>query len=390
MTDRDGTARDGLTVLHCRASFSRHGPEQALDQLAPALRRQGVESRVLALYRPPEDGPAVHPWVADIRAAGLEADQIADPGPLSLGVARRLRRRIIKSGADILHTHDYKTNVFGGLAARRADRSIPWVATVHLHTTTSRRLRLYRALDLFLLRLADRVITVSRDQRRSLLARGLDRRRVVLIPNVIDAASYSAAAAERNAARASLGLSRDAPVVLTVGRLTEQKGLDDLLSALVTVREARPDARLLIAGDGPDRESLEQQARGQGLGGTVTFLGYRDDVPSLLAASDVFALASRAEGLPMALLEAMALGVPAAVTAVGGVPDVVRDGVTGLLVPPGDPDALAHRVLELIGDAEMARSIGAAAQQSVRRSYAPDHAARLLAATYRAVLAEQT
>lgn len=387
--DSSDNTRTGLTTLHCRASFARHGPEQALDQLMPALREQGVEPMVLAFYRAPNDGPAMNPWVADMRARGITAHQLPDPGPLSIGVVRRLRRRVKDSGADILHTHDYKTNVLGGLAARRADRSMPWVATVHLHTTTSRRLRLYRALDLFLLRLADRVITVSRDQRRILLERGVDRRRLVLIPNVIDADSFAAQAGDRLAARAELGLRPDNVVAVLVGRLTAQKGVDWFLTAASAVHEVMRESRFLIVGDGPERLSLEAQAAALGLGEVVLFLGYRDDVPTLLAASDVFVLSSRSEGLPLALLEAMALGVPPVATRVGGVPDVVRGEQTGILVRPGEPLALAEGMLKLMEDGDAARRLGDEARRHVRRSYGPKQAARRMATAYRAVLAER-
>jgi glycosyltransferase involved in cell wall biosynthesis len=381
--------RRPLTVLHCRASFARHGPEQALDQLLPALREQAIEPRVLALYRAPTDGPATHPWVTGMRAAGFVADQVPDPGPLSLGVVRRLRRRVMDSGADILHTHDYKTNVLGGLAARRAEKSMPWVATVHLHTRTTRRLRIYRALDLFLLRLADRVITVSRDQRRMLLERGVDRRRLVLIPNVIDASGFAASAGKREDTRAALGLLPEVPVAILVGRLTAQKAVDCFLTVASAVSDVRPDARFLIVGDGPERPALDAQTDALGISDNVLFLGYREDVPSLLLASDVFVLSSLAEGLPLALLEAMAVGLPVVASRVGGVPDVVRGGENGILVRPGMPLSLAEGMLELMEDPEQARRLGEAGRQHVCRSFGPSQAARRMAAVYRTGLAER-
>lgn len=381
--------RTSLNVLHCRSSLARHGPEQALDQLLPALKAHDIQPSVLALYRVPSDGPEVHPWVTYMRDSGLSARQIPDPGPLRVGVVRRLRREIEGIGADVLHTHDYKTNILGGLAARRTDRSVAWVATVHLHTTTTGRLRMYRALDLFLLRLADRVVTVSREQRRLLLQRGVDRRSLVLIPNVIDADAYAAEARPRRATRAGLGIEDDTFVVLLVARLTSQKGADLLLTAASAVTNVRQDTLFLIAGAGPDRSDLEAQAAALSLTHVVRFLGYRTDVPSLMSAADVIAVPSRAEGLPLVVLESMAVGRPVVAARVGGVPDVVRHGETGFLVPPDAPLPLAERLLELLEDHAARADMGAAGARVVRSQFGPDHAARRLAAVYRTVVAER-
>lgn len=378
-----------LRVLHCRSSISRHGPERALLELLPALEGRGVHVELLALYRAAAGGPTEHPWVREATAMGLTANQLADPSALSVRVVRRLAWRLRRSGAGVLHTHDYRTNILGGLVARRVEGTVPWVATVHLHTTATRRLRLYRAVDLFLLRLADRVITVSRDQRRLLLRRGVDRRRLVLLPNVIDADAFAAGAAPRHATRAALGIGPRVPVVTLVGRLSPQKGVDVLVDAAPRLLAAVPDALFLVAGGGIAKEALEARARGAGLDGRFRFLGYRSDVASLLAASDVVAIASRSEGLPLVLLEAMAVGRPVVATAVGGVPDLVRDGEHGWLVDPDRPAALARALETALLDEAAARARGEAASRQVRLMCAPDRAARRLAEEYRAVLAER-
>lgn len=244
-----------MCVLHCRSSATLYGPERSLLLLVKPLAERGVDTRLLALYRRAASDPEVHPWIASARAAGVQAEQVLDPGLFSLGVVRRLSHRVGSAGADILHTHDYKTNILGGLAARRPDRALPWIATVHLHTGTSRRLRMYRTLDLFLLRLADRVITVSRDQCHMLLKRGVDRRRLVLVPTVLDSQAFAARVTDPAAARAALGLPADAAVITLVGRLTAQKGVDDFLVAAQRVRDAHPGARFLVVGNGPLLES---------------------------------------------------------------------------------------------------------------------------------------
>lgn len=385
----DNGHRYPMRVLHCRSSTGRFGPEQAFDQVAPALREQLVEPCLVALYRRPDGGPDVHPWIAAARDAGMRAEQLLDTGPLSLDVVRGLARVVRRSGCDVLHTHDYRSNVLGGLAARRAEHTMPWVATVHLHTQDSRRLRLYRALDLFLLRLADRVVTVSREQRRFLLRRGIERRRLVLVPNVIDVVRFAGAAGDAAATRAALGVPAASPLVGIVGRLTHQKGVDAFLAAAAIVRASSPDARFLVVGSGPLRGSLEREAVRLGLLEAVSFLGYRDDVAAVMAACDVVAMPSRAEGLPLVLLEALALARPVVAVPVGGVREVVRHEQTGLLCDGGDAKELAAAISRLLADPELAGRLGAAGRAYVRRAHVPERAARRLAATYRAVLAER-
>jgi len=378
-----------LSVLHCRCSSLRYGPEQALDQIAPALCALGIEPRVLALYRKPPGGPAIHPWVTATRDEGRWAEQVVDPGPLSLRVVRQVAGHVGRSACDVLHTHDYKSNMLGGIAARRAQSAMAWVATVHLHTDATSRLQLYRAVDLFLLRLADRVVTVSREQRRLLLRRGIERQRLVLVPNVIDAEALAPQAARGPAVRPRLGVPDAAPMIGVFGRLARQKGIDVLLEAAGRVRALRPDCHFLVVGGGPLRAELEARAARLGLGSSVRFLGYRTDVATLMAACDVIALPSRAEGLPLALLEALALGRPVVAARVGGVPDVVRHERHGLLIQPGSATALAAAVLRLLDDPQLAARLAAAGRERVRRRHAPELAARRLASVYRAVVAER-
>jgi glycosyltransferase involved in cell wall biosynthesis len=376
-------------VLHCRCSNGHYGPEQALDQLMPALADCQVEPRVLAIYRRPVGGPPIHPWVSQLRERGHQAEQILDPSPLSLDVVRQVARRLGGGDCDVLHTHDYRSNLLGGLAARRQHSGIPWVATVHLHTGATRRLRLYRTLDLFLLRLADRVVTVSRDQGRMLARRGVEPRRLVLVPNVIDAARFAARAGDSARTRAALDLPVASPVIGAVGRLAYQKGFDLLLEAMAAVRIGRPDCQLLIAGDGPARPALELQAGAMGLGASVRFLGYVSDVAPLMSACDAIALPSRSEGMPLVLLEALALARPVVAARVGGVSEVVHHEETGLLVAPGSVPELAAAVLRLVSEPDLAARLGAAGAARVRLAYQPPRAARKLALAYEEVLAER-
>jgi glycosyltransferase involved in cell wall biosynthesis len=209
------------------------------------------------------------------------------------------------------------------------------------------------------------------------------------MPNVIDARAFAHGAGDAGVTRAQLGLEPAGQVVVLVGRLTRQKGPDILIDAAEMVLARRTGVTFVVAGDGPLRAELEAAVRQRALGRSVRFLGYRKDVASLFAASDIVAMPSRSEGHPVALLEALALARPVVATRVGGIEDIIVHGESGWLVPPEHPECLADALVALLDDAEMARRLGDAGRRVVQRDCAPERAARRLATVYRTVLAER-
>jgi glycosyltransferase involved in cell wall biosynthesis len=173
----------------------------------------------------------------------------------------------------------------------------------------------------------------------------------------------------RERLRGELGVPPEAGLVLAVGRLNAEKGQSLLLQAAPAVLSRCPGTVFALAGDGPLRGALEQQAAQLGIAGQVRFLGVRQDVPALLAAADLFVLPSRSEGMPNALLEAMAAGLPVVSFEVGGVGEVLVHGVTGLLVPPEDADGLARAMLALLENEQERRRLGAAARERIRANH---------------------
>jgi glycosyltransferase involved in cell wall biosynthesis len=194
---------------------------------------------------------------------------------------------------------------------------------------------------------------------------------------------------DREAARNELELSGDAPVVTFMGRLSVQKGVDHFLAAAGNVLQTGQDVAFVVAGDGPQRAILEAQSADLGLDQNVRFLGYRSDSASVLRASDIVVLPSRAEGLPVVLLEALAVGCPVIATRVGGIPDLVRHGHTGLLIQPNAPQQLSAAMQRLLSDPGLAARLGNAGRAHVVSAYAPERAARRMASVYRTVLAER-
>ena len=232
--------------------------------------------------------------------------------------------------------------------------------------------------------LADRVITSGEAIRALVIEAGVRPERAVAIPAGVDLAEF-AGSMGGDAMRERLGLSR--PVIGSVAMFRGSKGHAQLLDAFTLVRARHPAARLLLVGDGIRRAWVEELAKERGLASAVLFTGFRSDVPDLLRAMDCFVLAStRTEGVPQSLLQAFAAGVPAVASAIGGIPEVITDGVTGTLVLPDDPAALAKAIEAVIADPEAAAERARAARSLVESRFSHVSAVSRLLALYDEVI----
>lgn len=381
-------------VLHLRSSRGLWGPENQILLLARYLPAEGFEAGVLALYRPLSATP-IHPFVAAARQVGVAAEQVADPW-LSQQVIRTVAGHLREGQFRLLHTHGYKADLVGLLATRRA--GVRWVVTSHGLYLENTRLRLYDFLDRLAMRRADAIIAVSESEQRRLLSLGLSPSQILKIHNAIDVAAFSESVdGMLDTPGEWIGLTsrqvtsqkprHSQRLILFAGRLNPQKGLIYLLESICQVVETAPDVRLLIAGDGPLRDELEQHARRLSLAEVVSFLGFRADVAALMRTADVFVLPSVEEPFGIVLLEALALARPVVATAVGGIPEVITHGETGLLVPPRDPAALAEAILWLLNNPTEAARLGEQGRERVRRDFSATEMARRTAEVYRRVLA---
>jgi glycosyltransferase involved in cell wall biosynthesis len=278
-----------------------------------------------------------------------------DPRIVSDLVALARRRR-----ARILHVHGYAAADFGRLAARLGGAAL----VLHEHFADPRMPGYQGLADRVLAPFTDRAIAVSESTREFLVReRHVPARKVRLIWNGAPLGEFAPVTAERAAAaRAQLGLPEGAPVVGSIARLSEQKGHRFLLDAAARVLAARPEVRFLIVGDGDQWDALHEQARALQIAGRVVFAGHRTDVPALLGVCDVFCISSTYEGTPLTLFEAMASGQAIVSTAVDGCRELLREGETGLLVPPGDAGALAAALLRALDDPALRARLSAAAR----------------------------
>lgn len=342
-----GGAEDFATQLAVHLDPARFRRTLCVSRWTPdALQRQGAEIEF-----------------GQLRDAGVEFLGLERPlGPaqdlslrrrLSLGAWGPLVRRLRAGEVDVLHAHKFGSNVWAallGLIAR------PPVAIAHEQTWSYEGQPLRRFLDRELIaRRADAFICVSNlDRKRMIEIERIDPAKIVLVPNAIP----TPPPASGPDLRAELGIAEGTPVIGTVCRLSEQKRLDVLLEAINLLRRKFPEARLLIAGDGPERDALEALIANLGLDEIVTLLGRRTDLPELLAAFDVAVSSSDYEGTPLALMDCMAADLPIVATRVGGVPELIEDGVQGRLVERRDPRALAEALGELLANPERAATMG--------------------------------
>lgn len=378
--ERNGAVR----ALHLRASSGFAGPEQGLVRLGVALRDIGVTIKIIAYCRPRQRRPDVSWLVEEARRQGLSIESWTDRTTLPWTDVGRLANEIVQGAFDLLVTHDHKSDLMGYIAARRA--GVPWIAIAHGYDFSLKRNRLYRQVDLWLLRRATRVVAVSQSLREELIAAGVPSSRATIVRNGISVHAFSEGACER-AAQWRERLEHDGgPVIVSVGRLDRQKGFEYLIRAAAEVTRVAPTARFWIVGDGGLRRRLDRQVRDLRLGGVVRLLGHQRDVSGIMAAADLVALASLWEPLGNVLLEALSLGRPVVATRVGGVPEIVRDGETGRLVAPGDSRGLAQSILALLGDPGDAARLGERGRQHVTREFSTDRFAAEAAAVYRDAL----
>ncbi|HEU5162718.1 MAG TPA: glycosyltransferase family 4 protein, partial [Thermoanaerobaculia bacterium] len=279
-------------------------------------------------------------------------------------------------GIDVIHAHLTYASIWGALVASRA--GVPLVATLHtLPVQGGFRSRdaIRQSLMAWLLRRsAARVIAVSNAQAESWIGRRLlPRSSVAVVPNGV--------AVPSPAVRRDLEIA--GTVIGTAAVLREGKGIDVLLRAFRRIHEFEPKSVLAIAGDGPLAPRLRAEAEALGVAGSVRWLGYREDIPALLASFDLFVHPTLFDALPTSVLEAMAAGVPVVASATGGVPEIITDGRDGLLVLPGDDAALASAVIRLLRHRSLLREIGAAGRARVAAAFSAERWAASLGAIYR-------
>jgi glycosyltransferase involved in cell wall biosynthesis len=398
---------DNVRILHVITRMVKGGAQENTMATVVGINGHGWES---CLATGPAFGPegSLEP---ECLAAGMRMLRVSElvrevlPWPDAKAL-RLLVRLMRKERPHLVHTHTSKAGILGRIAARRA--GVPVVVhTPHGHVFHSYGGRLKTQLFVRLERacapLADRLIALTEAERREHLELGVGRPgQWATVHSGVDFAPFQACHGLRDAVREELGLPPDAVVLGTVGRLVPVKGQSFLIDAFARLVPQYPRLQLLLIGDGPLREELASRARSLNLSihqdngtlplpvpraATVHLLGLRQDVPRLLSAMDLFVLPSLNEGMGRVLVEAMAMELPCIASRVSGIPDVVDDGRTGLLVPPRDPEALASATRRLLERPDLAREMGRRGRERVVPEFGVGRMIEKLENLYRELLA---
>jgi glycosyltransferase involved in cell wall biosynthesis len=352
-----------IRVAHIALQLETGGLERLLIEHARHARREEFELRFIGLGK---RGP-----VADeIEALGWPVTTLGAPPGLRPSLILQLARALKSHGVDVVHTHNTKPLLYGGPAARLA--GLPKV----IHTRHGQRhgaTRVHDAMFGLASRCAHRMVCVSQDAAGRCRDEGVAADLIATIHNGVDTQRFP-----------FRGPASDGPA-LYVGRLSPEKDLETLLKAAATVSRRFPSFRLVIAGEGPCKARLESFAGELALREHVRFLGSVSDVPALLSTAGAFVLSSLSEGLPVTVLEAMATGLPVIATAVGGTPEAVEHGVTGLLAASGDDAALASALERVMSHPGMAREMGTAGRRRVEARFSSSVMVRQYEALYREV-----
>jgi glycosyltransferase involved in cell wall biosynthesis len=351
-----------VKVTHIQKITGVSGSERHLLALLPALRERGVDARFLGLDVDGTDAPRFY---RELREVGVPFEHVRCTHDINPRMAAGVTRAVRRIRPDLLHTHLVHGDIYGAIASLSS--GIPFVST--RHNDDRYLMGPFRHVDRFFARRCRRIIAISDAVRRFLEDAGLPRHKLLTIHYGLD--ELPAEPSERTPEE--LGVPPDAPLVLAVGRLIAQKDHPTLLRAFARVHEEHPEARLAILGSGPLEQETRRLVAHLGLDAAVILPG-RQAPREWLERAMVFAHSSAWEGFGIVLLEAMLAGLPVVATRISAVPEIVADGKTGILVEPADAEALAAAVVRLLGDPELARSLGHA---GLSRAHAEFSVARM-------------
>jgi glycosyltransferase involved in cell wall biosynthesis len=356
-----------MKILHLISSSGYFGADNMLIELARGSRSSALLP-VVGIFRNVHNP---HEEIGEVaKSHELPVEIFPCGGKVDLGTLLKIRRVLSRQGVDIVHTHGYKSNLYALGAA--AGTGVGKIATCHNWLGDDVKMKSYARVDKLLLKRFDRVVAVSDTIREELVSGGIPTHKIDTIYNGIDLKRFEGPA-DTEAARKALRIRDGCRVVGTVGRLSEEKGHIYLLRAARDPALQGQNLVFLIVGDGPLRESLEKEADGMGFGpGDMLFTGTRTDVDRLYGLMDLFVLPSLTEGFPMALLEAVASKRPVVASEVGGVPKVIEEGSSGRLVKPGDAEALARAIRDVLADPKEGCRMAERAYETVRKAFSAE------------------
>jgi glycosyltransferase involved in cell wall biosynthesis len=359
-----------LKVLHINTEKTWRGGEQQVLYLIKGLKERGHTPVVVCQPGSPLEDAVIN--------AGIEVVPVRMRGEFDLSAAWQIGRLLRKGNYDILHTHTSHAHSIGLLS--RLFGKVKGMAVSRRVDFPIKSKFKYNSFDVH-------YIAVSEAIKRVMMDGGVPEKRIDVVRSCIDLGRLENAPIAD--VRAELGISKDAVVIGNIAHMADHKGQIYLVRAAAIVKERYPGVRFVIVGDGELRSDLEVEVKRRGLDGILIFTGFRKDIASLLSSFDIFAFPSHLEGLGTSLLDAMVMRKPIVSTTAGGIPEVVQDGVNGILVPPKDPDALASAIIRLIEDLELRNKYGNAGRRIVEERFTADKVVEGTLAVYKRMMGKR-
>jgi glycosyltransferase involved in cell wall biosynthesis len=367
-----------MKVLHIISSGGMYGAEAVILNLSRSLNESSHSSVLGVFANAPNPNLQLH---QNALKEGIESNLIPCGGQIDRTVTTHIRELVARTGADVVHAHGYKADVYVYFALRGT--RVPFVSTCHNWLKDNPLVSFYGMVDRFVLRSYAGVIAVSDEVKARLLKAGVNREKIHLIRNGIDLRPFTGATPSLRGQSDQDGVS----TVGWVGRLSREKGADIFLRAAARVLAECPGTRFIVVGDGPDLAMLKALSAEIGINDSVSFVGRREDMPAVYASLDVMVSSSRQEGLPMAILEGMASGLPLVAMAVGDVPSLVLERHTGILVPSENVELLAAGMIELVRNYALREQFSAAARDRIQKEFSAERMAKEYLRVYEDVIA---
>lgn len=367
-----------ISVLHCVYTMEYGGIETVVINWIRNTDKEKFDVRLVCFSVP---GDFHVPFVEVAAREGLTVTTVPWTRTKPVWRAARVLSRLLREHrVDILHTHNFYAELVGFLAAKMV--RVKTITTVYVWGEIGWKMAVIEFAQRYLLRLFDRVTAHCEITFEQTVARGFSRECVKIFISGFRSDRLEISAEERLRERRKMGISDDQIVLTNVSRLYPVKAQDFLLECFKDIVERHPDTRLWIAGVGPLEKELKSLCEKLGLSDRVTFLGFVTDLPKLLRLTDIMVHPSTLEGVPQSICSGMAASLPIVASAVGGIPEVLKDGVSGLLVPAGDKAGFLEAVSTLIRDPQRGQGLGRSARQFIEDEYSLDRAVQLIEETY--------
>ena len=322
-------------------------------------------------------------FIKEAVSKGLNLELLRQHFKFDPSLIWQARDIIEKNDINIIQTHGYKENVLGFFLKRICKK--PWIGFAHGYTNENIKVRLYNKLDSFALRAPNIVVTVSSPLKRFLVDSGISETKIRIIYNAIDEDELKTNLSAEEV-RNRFGIRNEDKLIGLIGILSPEKGQAVFLQAFKKVVEKEPFTKAIIIGDGQEMERLMNFCSDNGLRDRVIFAGHQNNIANFYQIMDIVVLPSFSEGLPNVVLEAMAFKIPVIATSVGGVPEVIMGGLNGTLVPPGDPKAMAEKIIRLLANENGRQTMGESGYRSLYPKFSPEHRARQILTLYEELL----